>query len=562
MKYEACIERLLKGAPELTDRELREINGLYTPYLFRRKRTREVWASCCGKYGIVAADDPVMLAEHTPEPRQPGYYGCHMGMMSAPAVIAPEAARCPFCGRMAQVKELGRTGKRKNLWEFRRVIVLRQWRGALWGLGFDTTKDYTGKVGLTRMPGTHLVKVYRFTEKMAEYTERFWWGDCAWNLYQKLQTERLMAGWRFPDGFNYCSEYGTSYEIIGTDEVEKSAFRYCRFADYEQKHSDAMRFLALCTVYPRQTEMLMKAGLDDIVADFVVRGKSNARIFSWDEPNPMKSFGLTKEEMAFWMRAGQKDTELLRIWKQYKKKGMPGSMADLLVLQAELCNIFPRCAGKMMKYGIGAERMKNYLKREKGKRNLIQNAAGWWVDYIDAAETIGYDLHNDVFLLPKGLAERHDRMTAAAEQMRRDTEDKARRKKENERLRALVKKYTYTDGRWLIRPPVGAAEIIAEGRNLCHCVGGYADRHVNGNTTILFLRDRKRPGKSLVTIEVRDGRIAQIHGWKDERESCAENPKRIDPAKIYKEFLDGWMAWVAAGSRRERKPKRKKESAA
>ena len=36
--------------------------------------------------------------------------------------------------------------------------------------------------------------------------------------------------------------------------------------------------------------------------------------------------------------------------------------------------------------------------------------------------------------------------------------------------------------------PVTTAAIKREGRVLDHCVGGYADRHMKGVTTILFLR--------------------------------------------------------------------------
>ena len=101
-------------------------------------------------------------------------------------------------------------------------------------------------------------------------------------------------------------------------------------------------------------------------------------------------------------------------------------------------------------------------------------------------------------------------------------------------------------------PPLNADEIVKEGESLKHCVGGYADRHINGTTTILFLRDREKPGKPLVTIEFRGGKIIQIHGWDDERTPCKANPKKISPRTIYKDFLDGWLAWIEGGSKRDK----------
>lgn len=93
---------------------------------------------------------------------------------------------------------------------------------------------------------------------------------------------------------------------------------------------------------------------------------------------------------------------------------------------------------------------------------------------------------------------------------------------------------------------------MAEGKALKHCVGGYADRHIEGLVTILFLRDKRRPGRPLVTIEMCGNSIVQIHGWDDERTACKENPKRISPRKIYEEFLDEWLDWLAAGSKRKK----------
>ena len=98
-------------------------------------------------------------------------------------------------------------------------------------------------------------------------------------------------------------------------------------------------------------------------------------------------------------------------------------------------------------------------------------------------------------------------------------------------------------------------------------MGGYADRHLNGKTTILFLRDRQSPGKSLVTMEMNGNKIVQIHGWDDERTACKANPKRKSPRELYAEFLGPWLAWLEAGSKRDKHgrpvmPKSKKAAGA
>ena len=114
---------------------------------------------------------------------------------------------------------------------------------------------------------------------------------------------------------------------------------------------------------------------------------------------------------------------------------------------------------------------------------------------------------------------------------------------------------------------MNAAEIAEEGKKLRHCVGGYADRHMNGATTILLLRRRDRPHTPLATIEMNGNRIMQVHGYRNEIEPCAENPERVSARELYKNVLDPWLKWLKGGSKREKDgrpklPKNKRRNAA
>ena len=58
--------------------------------------------------------------------------------------------------------------------------------------------------------------------------------------------------------------------------------------------------------------------------------------------------------------------------------------------------------------------------------------------------------------------------------------------------------------------PTTPKDIIDEGRNMCHCVGGYVDRVVDGREYICFIRHKDTPDKCYITCEVYDdGRIGQ-----------------------------------------------------
>lgn len=87
------------------------------------------------------------------------------------------------------------------------------------------------------------------------------------------------------------------------------------------------------------------------------------------------------------------------------------------------------------------------------------------------------------------------------------------------RYKKLCKKYKgYSYPGIQLVVPKNAESIIKEGKDLRICVGGYASRHCNGVTTILFIRKPSDLGKSWFTIEIDNAdHIVQCHGFKNEQ---------------------------------------------
>ena len=111
--------------------------------------------------------------------------------------------------------------------------------------------------------------------------------------------------------------------------------------------------------------------------------------------------------------------------------------------------------------------------------------------------------------------------------------------------------------------PKGAQEIMDEGRILKHCVAGYADRHMQGQVTILFMREAAAPDKPFLTIEMDGNRLVQIHGYRNEGLYSAKGRFAPDPREVHREWLDTWLEWLKKGSKRDKKgkpmlPKKKK----
>ena len=200
----------------------------------------------------------------------------------------------------------------------------------------------------------------------------------------------------------------------------------------------------------------------------------------------------------------------------------------------------------------------------RGDRNLLR----MYTDYLAAAEGCGLNLGNPIHLLPKDFVAKHDSVTAAWSAICESRRNEKAHNKYRKRLVNLRDKYLFWDEQYLIRPPVSAGEIVKEGEVLKHCVGGYADRHLAGSTTILFLRRKDRPHTPLATIEINGSTIRQVHGYRNELESCPDNPGKVPARDLYRAFLDQWINWLKGGSKRYKdgRPKlprrRKKEDAA
>lgn len=552
--------RLAKAAPPLNEAEKAAVNALFPAYAFRRSRTRELWMSCCRKHRTLpewnrqsAAERAILCEPHQREPKH--YYGGE----------AEPAAVCPYCGTPVIVKELGRTGKRGNLSRWRRAVVLRWSGGSLWARAYDCGKHYSDGYSLTGIPNMKLVGVYRFRPGLAEETSRSWYGNDGFRYYAAQNGPLTGGRWNIHSPFSCNAEYGMGFDVIGLEEIGKSPFRYCMAAEYEKHSSCFLEFLTACCFYPRQIEMLMKAGMRDVVRDLAARGVKNAMAINWTREDPMGAFGLDKQELRAFL-ATSRDIDILTLYKRLKGRASMEEAADWVGRGIHMRETFHQAKV----WNLPPEQLIRYLARET--EGYLDSALLHWKDYVTAAQALGYPLHRENVLLPKGLDAAHD----SAVQKHRDKLERGRKAEaaEKKRLAALAyqdrkkkleKRYGYEAMGYVIRVPANEDEIIAEGQALKHCVAGYANRHMQGQVTILFMRKKRSLDKPWLTIEMSGKRLVQIHGYRNEGMYSTRGRFAPDPRETYRDFLDPWLDWVAAGSKRDKAgapvlPKKKKET--
>ena len=159
---------------------------------------------------------------------------------------------------------------------------------------------------------------------------------------------------------------------------------------------------------------------------------------------------------------------------------------------------------------------------------------GIYKDYIDFCDKLGFDLSSSDVLFPPHLEAAHDRAYSAVEAEKLSLEQK-----QIQHIIKIRKKFEFRHKDLIIRLPRNPHEIVLEGQALRHCVGGYAERHFLGKTTILFIRKNTDLDTPYFTIEVdNDNNIVQCHGYRNEFENA--KPDEIKELEAeYKKYLSG-----------------------
>lgn len=376
-------------------------------------------------------------------------------------------------------------------------------------------------------------------------------------------TKKSIADPFIPQRCGY-SWYDGEYRIIGLHAaLEASELRYCQIESfyYYQYAADLnagaaarwmVKYLGWASMLP-QIEFAVKMNLGDAVRELIETGKKNARFLDWTASAPARFLRMDKQDAKTFVSAEMSFRDL-KTWRETGAGRSFGTYMTLADMVGGVENL--SAAGECAKTaGVSLEKAARYIARlippcaqyAPPTKRIIQT----WKDYLDMAQKLGYDLTEPTVVMPKDLQQRHDTAAELTGELHRLDE----MKRYKARRRMLEKKYGFAmDGLRVVIPNSGE-EIVREGRTLHHCVGGYAARHIDGTTTILFVRKRRTPGRSFLTVELAEERgkikIKQIHGYKNEGYALGYREK-VDPRTVYAWFLEPWLAWVNAGSKRDK----------
>ena len=127
-----------------------QVNRLFEPYVFfeNHKKSKELWCSCCLKHWFM----PIPPRTVTTVEYELMYNGHN------------EHVTCPYCGARAKYKNARKLGGKKNLQEYRPVVLLTEKDGDLYARAYWTRKTYAK---LDAAPEFYLVGASHFTPGQA-----------------------------------------------------------------------------------------------------------------------------------------------------------------------------------------------------------------------------------------------------------------------------------------------------------------------------------------------------------------------------------------------------------
>lgn len=328
-------------------------------------------------------------------------------------------------------------------------------------------------------------------------------------------------------------------------------------------------YLRLWSSHPN-VENIVKAGFGYAVATEIRRQVTQAlesRGFAervnleWadlSQVRPHRMLGMSREELRQ-ERQQRWSGDMLRQWRRYNLRVENFHPADY---RAHLRELGRTNLDWLMESAEGTlgdlrlSRVMPYLRKQS--ECSAREGVGLLIDYRrmlfrGAAAEPGHEE-----LWPPRLRTAHDRLS---EQNKEDRQNQFQQGFD----KALEKYGTlqWTDGELCMLLPKSAKELVAEGKTLRHCVGGYAESHAGGKL-IFFVRRYRRPERSYYTLNIdmtgeRPRRI-QLHGYGNERHGENKQYRHKIPQKVL-DFCERWEREILEPWWKEQQRKKKKKEA-
>ncbi len=519
------------------------------------KDGKEYWCSRCG------AHERIKKVQRTVTPEERKLLWSRHGYET----------ECPSCGRMAKVACIGVARRpyryEKSHWFLivqpvsEREVYMREVH-AWYDPGIESADGHSWDIFPAMQVKYKDCVRYRLTPgSVTQYVNYIYAG---WDVSKEL-VNRVKAP--YPWGTNVFRP-GTSTGMLVEGDLADTFLRYNSYQKIEGRGVSVPLYLANYALYPTM-EMMVKSGFGDFVIDLVENRKKNVAVVDWRETDPRKAFHLSKENLRKLRECRGHQVQMLQEYHRFRKRGErdPWHCAELTWEYRPSYGVKRKVTDHLKESGTTEIELYKYLEKIHEQNpgchmNPAPAVDRTWMDYIDAAAKVGYDLSQKAVVMPKDLYGKHNEAVALRNELFPQLGNGITPKTVElfeKRAPKLQQKYGKVGAKYFIRIPQTPVEVIEEGQALHHCVGGYSyiSGHAAGKNPILFLRRTDDPDTPFYTMEinVRTNEIIQCEGGpsKDGHGRCG-HIHRADLPPEAQAFLDEWEA------ERVEKKKTKKET--
>lgn len=353
------------------------------------------------------------------------------------------------------------------------------------------------------------------------------YSETKWRIATKF-TEPRFAAKGYPYGFD------NTYVILNADAYKQSDMKYSGVNKYN--FHCPMLYLRLYVRHPN-VEYLLKSGYRHLIEENQHSYYDNQLYI---EVNPhvnlksnnlLKMLGLNRTEFKL-LKGHEKRYDNYLFYRSEFPQYKPQELMELVKAYGYAHGTADEHARKS---GLTALRLARYL-------NEKHLTPGLYGDYLDQCLALRYDMKDTAVSLPHDFHAMHTRLSQLIKI--KVSEDTRRAFAENMQKRERL---VYAEQELFVRQPTSIEEIAHEGKVLAHCVGGYAERHAKGVTTILFIRKAAEPDKPFFTVEVdNSGKIRQCYGER--------NKPALGEVKKFRERYQHYLTEVFENAKRtERK---------
>lgn len=408
---------------------------------------------------------------------------------------------CPCCEEELVCVSAGRG--RRSYEEQHRLMTFASDGKNLWIVQNDVLVSFVefGEAQIYRNM-SEVFKISADEQRHWRYSEGWWGGIARWDELKSFNPAPL------PHAMYYASKWSQHIFREGFEEIlQNSDCRFLAGEDLEKALGwpSVATWIALQMRYPA-LELLRKGGYNKLARNRLTGYGNYQNAINIRGASIEKALRLPKKWTKALRRAGISETIASKELKEFQKADDKLKQAAIDSWDAYTKLITSYRAEEYMLAIRKHTSIEKYLYYMGGQKT---HDPTMFVDYIESAYLLGWDLRRKSVLFPPDLKRAHDEATAL-----RDMEKNAEKDK---KIRMHAIDIDYQIHNLIALPAMSQQELNNESSALSHCVKTYGDRVADGKTLIYFVRRASLPDEPYYTLEIspKDGHVVQCRGLKN-----------------------------------------------